>query len=434
MKRFISYITVILLTVSSLMAQVPEPAAPQSGSILLTGGIAHLGNGEVIENSIITIEDGKIGVIANATLVRMDFSQFDERIDISGKHVYPGLILPSTTLGLEEISAVRATRDFREVGGINPNVRSLVAYNTDSELIATLRYNGILLAQVTPEGGTVSGSSSIMMLDGWNWEDAAYTIDDGVHITWPRKRFGPRWWMGETEGRDNKNYAKSVAQIAKLIDDAKSYHEISGDKEINIKLEALKGVLDGSQNLYLHAEKRSEMMESIQWAKKAGIQKMVLVGASEAYYLMDFIKENDIPVILGNVHDLPTRSGEDVNLPYKLPSILAENGILVGLAYDGRLASSRNLPFYAGTAAAYGLDKEEALKLVTSNTAEILGIDETTGTIEGDKDANIIISTGDIFDMRTNNIEMAFIQGRKINLDGKQQVLHERFKRKYGGK
>ncbi len=425
-------ILLIYFAANTTLAQVPEPAAPQTESILLVGGTAHIGNGEVIENSVISIVDGKIGICADATRVRLDMSQFDQKIDVSGKHIYPGLILPSTNLGLEEISAVRATRDYNEVGGLNPNVRSLIAYNTDSELIPTLRYNGILLAQTTPEGGLVSGTSSIMKLDGWNWEDAAYQMDDGVHINWPQKQLGPKWWLGESRGQENKKYGESVQQIKTLFEDARSYHAITGDKSKNLKLEALKGVLEGTKRLYIHTENRAEIIESVQWAKNvAGIDNVVIVGASEAYYAIDFLKEHNIPVILGNVHELPNRPEEAIDLPYRLPSILTKNGLVVALAYNGRLASSRNLPFYAGTAAAYGLSKEEALKLVTSNAAEILGISDRTGTLEPGKDANIVVSSGDMLDMRFSKVEIAFIEGKKLNLDGKQQLLHQRFKNKY---
>ena len=144
-----------------------------------------------------------------------------------------------------------------------------------------------------------------------------------------------------------------------------------------------------------------------------------------------FIKENNLPVLLENLHRTPSRSHEDIDLPYKLPFLLKEQGILVGLTLSESLHGSRNLPFIAGTAAGYGLGKEEALKMITSNTAKILGIDKITGTLEVGKDANIVISSGDLLDMMTSNVERAFITGREINLKSKQQILYDRFKRKY---
>lgn len=429
MKKII-YTIVFLLIGSIAIAQVPEPAKPQEGTILLTGGTAHLGDGTVIEKSLISIVDGKIGIVVDATVARIDISQFSKVIDISGKHIYPGLILPNTTLGLVDVNAVRATRDFAEVGGVNPNVRALIAYNTDSELIATLRYNGILLAQATPQGGIVSGTSSIMKLDGWNWEDAAYKIDDGVHLNWPRKKLRARWWLGENESRDNPGYDKTLAAIDQIFNDAKSYISMSNPPAKNIKLEAMRGLIEGTSTLFIHSSRREEIIESIQWAKKAGITKLVLVDATDALYVADFLKENKIPVLLDEVHRLPGRTDDDIDLPYRLPGLLHEKGVLVGLTYSS-LQSSRNLPFFAGTVSAYGLDKEESLKLITSNTAKILGIDNRTGTIKTGLDANLVISEGDLLDMRTSILTHAFIEGRQLNLDGKQQLLFDRFKEKY---
>ena len=219
MKKLKYIIAACLLIAGQAKAQVPEPVGAQEKPILLMNGTAHIGNGQVIENSFVTFENGKITNVGDAAVVRLDMTKF-EVINIAGKHVYPGLILPNTTLGLEDISAVRASIDSEEVGDLNPHVRSLVAYNTDSEVIATLRYNGILLAQSTPQGDLVTGTSSIMMLEGWNWEDAQYKADDAIHLNWPTKTFGPRWWMGETEPRKNPNYQSSIDKLEKFFADA----------------------------------------------------------------------------------------------------------------------------------------------------------------------------------------------------------------------
>lgn len=422
-------IAVSLLSLTDVAAQVPEPVADQNGPIILMNGVAHLGTGEIIENSAIAFENGKITLVGDARVMRLDLSKY-EVVDAAGKHVYPGLILPNTTLGLEEISAVRATRDHTEVGEITPNVRSLVAYNTDSELIAALRYNGILLAQPTPRGGVITGTSSIMMLEGWNWEDATYVKDDGVHMDWPSKMYGARWWMGETSGRENPGYGETVTRVEQFMEEAKAYSRLTNPEVTNLKLEAMKGVISGEQRLFIHADARDEILESITLAKRMGIPNIVLVGARDAYYCTSFIKEHNVPILLDMVHRLPSREDEDVDLSYKLPGLLHNQGIKVGLTYPS-LQSSRNLPFFAGTAVAYGLDKEEALKLVTSNTADILGIGTMTGTISEGKDANLVVSEGDLLDMRTSKVQHAFIKGREIELEGKQQLLYDRFKRKY---
>lgn len=429
MKR-LSYILFALLTTFVANAQVPQPVAPQQKPVLLMNGVAHIGNGEVIENSVVAFENGKITMVGDARTVRLDMSRF-EVINIEGKHVYPGLILPNTPLGLEDISAVRATLDYEEVGDLNPNVRALVAYNTDSEVIPTLRFNGILLAQATPQGGVIAGSSSLMMLEGWNWEDAVYKADDGIHVYWPNKNLNPRWWLGETETRPNPNYQLAIDQLTTFFADARAYRDLPGPSVVNLKLEAIKGVFSGEKKVYLHANRRTEILEGLQFLKRNEAAGIVLVGATDAQYAIPYLKEHNIPVLVDNVHRLPGREDEHYDLPYRLPAILHQAGITVGLTYEG-LHNSRNLPFFAGTVAAYsGISKEEALKMITSNPASILGIGDVAGTLEQGKDAHIVVSEGDLLDMRTSVVTHAFILGRQVNLDGKQQMLYERFKEKY---
>lgn len=410
-------------------AQVPEPAKEQEKPIAIMNATAHLGNGKVIQNSIITFENGKITMVVDATVVKMDLSKY-ERIDASGKHVYPGLILPNTQLGLVEVEAVRATRDDNEVGDMNPNVRSIVAYTADSELVPTLRFNGILLAQTTPSSGRISGTSSIVELDGWNWEDAAYRTDDGVHVNWISLYQRPRWWMGETQIKKNEKYDEQVRELENFFKDAQAY-AAAPPKTTNLKLEAMKGLFDGSKTLFIDVFYAKDILASVKFAQSLGVKKVVLKGAEQAYLVADFLKDNNIPVILADVHRLPSSADEDIDMPYKLPAILHKAGVTVALGYEG-LHNSRNLPFFAGTAAAYGIDKEEALQLITLNAAKILGIDATSGSLEQGKDAHIIISSGDLLDMRSNNVEVAFISGRRLNLPGKQQMLYERYKEKYG--
>ena len=181
--------------------------------ILFIGATAHLGNNEVIQNAAISIKNGKFDLVADANLIRIDPGAFDTIYEIYGKHIYPSFILPNTTLGITEIDAVRASRDYKETGKINPNIRSLIAYNTDSKLAKTVRSNGVLIAQVTPRGGLVSGQSSIMHLDGNNWEDAAIKADDGIHINWPNSYYNSGWWANPGETKKNKEYKNYLKKL-----------------------------------------------------------------------------------------------------------------------------------------------------------------------------------------------------------------------------
>ena len=166
------------------------PAPAQKGSTVITNATVHTGNGQVIENASILITDGKIAAVGNNITIPVGAIT----IDAKGKQVYPGLILPVSNLGLVEISAVRASSDVQEIGDMNPNIRSIVAYNADSKVINTLRSNGVLLANIVPQGSFLAGTSSVVQLDAWNWEDAAYKTDEGMHFYMPsllaRPRFG----------------------------------------------------------------------------------------------------------------------------------------------------------------------------------------------------------------------------------------------------
>ena len=426
------YLLILFIISQNIYSQVPEPVGEQDRPIILYNAQVHIGNGTIIENGYICFDSGKITHVGdfNNTILR----NFENHIqfDLNDKLVYPGLILPISKVGLEDISAIRATRDHTEIGDINSNIRTLTSYNTDSDMISTFRFNGILLSQVTPDGDLITGNSSIMMMEGWNWEDAAYKVDNGIHFKWPRKTYPPSRRSGSTEFRSNTNYKSTVDKIHKFLIDSRSYFDRRDNiEEINLKLEAMLGVFTDEKKVYIHANSREQIIESVQTFKRHGINNLVIVGADDAYYAIDFIKENNLPILLNNIHRTPSRNQEDVDLPYKLPYLLYKEGILVGLTASGSLHSQRNLPFLAGTSVAYGVPKEEALKMISYNTAKILGIDNLTGSLEVGKDANIIVSKGDILDMRTSQIVHAFITGREINLNGKQQILYDRFNRKY---
>ena len=406
---------------------------------VLLGGIAHIGNGEVIENSTIIINKGKIVAIGPSESVIINKKRATV-YDLTGKHIYPSFILPNTTLGLVEIDAVRATRDHREVGEMNPNVRSQPAYNTESIVVSTVRTNGILLAQVTPRGGLISGTSSIMKLDGWNWEDATYLKDDGIHINWPENYHKNYWGHSHnfTSGSDHdhddelNDIRTNIDTLIQFFNEARQYHMLP-NKKPDLKLESLKNVLEGTQTLYIHVNSVVGIKESVLFAKQNNIDKVVLVGASESWRITDFLVKNNISIILGRVHSLPTYTDDDIDQAYKTPKILQDAGITFCLDYHGDMErmGSRNLPFLAGTTVAYGLSKEEALQLITQNAAKILGIDNRTGTLEVGKDANLFVSTGDPLDILTNNIELIFLMGKSVSTQNHQTKLYEKYLSKY---
>lgn len=418
-------------------AQKIKPAQKQSKRILILNATAHLGNGSVIQNSAIGFKDGKLVLVGDATRIKYNPADYDTTVKAPGRHIYPGFIATNIALGLTEVDAVRATLDYHETGAYNPDVRSLIAFNTDSKIIPTVRSNGVLIVQATPRGGVVSGSSSAMQMDAWNWEDAVIRADEGIHMNWPRM-FTRKWTEEEglTPLTRNKNYEKEVADLNKFFADALAYSRQKSPAEVNIRFESMKPLFNGTARLYLHVNLSKEIMASVDFAKSYGIKLVSLTGADDAYLLTDFLKKNEVSVVIGKVHELPKRRDDDVDLPYKIPSILTEAGIKVCLSGEGQMEAmnSRNLPFWAGTAAAHGLDKEQALKMITLHPAELMGIDSLYGSIEEGKSATFFISEGDALDMRTNQVVAAFIDGREIDLDDHQKALNRLYLEKYGKK
>ncbi|WP_223034029.1 amidohydrolase family protein [Hanstruepera marina] len=425
------YTIIACFLATNIIQAQQTPAPKQQKAIAIVGATAHIGNGKVIENSIIIFKNGKLETVADMSAIRINTTDM-ETINAQDQHVYPGFIIPNSTLGLVEIDAVRATQDSDEVGQMNPNIRSLIAYNAESKIVESMRPNGVLMGQITPRGGRISGTSSIVQFDAWNWEDAAIKANDGVHLNWPSPYSRGRWWLGEPNVlKPNTNYNNQVTELTDFFSASKAY--LNGDKETdNLQYEGLSGVLSGSQKLFVHVNDEKGITDAVEFANSLKLN-IVIVGGYQAYKVGSLLKQHNIPVILNRVHSRPNSDDEDYDLPFKVARLLVEQGVLVGLQANGDMErmNSRNLPFYAGTCVAYGLDKEDALKLITSNTAKILGIDDFCGTLEVGKDATLFISEGDALDMRTNILTKAFIQGRNISLETHQTELAKRYSDKY---
>lgn len=402
-------------------------------NILYLGGKAHLGNGEFVDVSAISVNNGKFEMVANAKTIRINPQAFDTIIHIYDHHVYPAFIATNTTLGITEISAVRATNDYRETGTFKPHVRSLIAYNAESVIIPTIRSNGVLLAQIAPQGGRITGSSSVMKLDGWNWEDAVLKADDGIHLNWPPYFVQTGWWAEPGDIKKTEEYDMQCQEMEDYFVKSKSFYE-SKSTVNDLPMMAMQGLFSGEKRLYIHANLQREMTDAILFAKKMGVKHMAIVGAREAHKMAALLKENNIPVILDRIHRLPSTESTGVDVPYKQASILHKAGVKFAFCYQGDMEAmgQRNLPFSAGTAVAYGLPYEEAVKALTLNTAEILGIDEHTGQIKAGMDATFFISKGDALDMMGNEVKHAFIKGQAIDLDNKQKVLNRKYRKKYG--
>lgn len=435
MKRInILIASLLVLTIARAQDDV-LPAKPYLGHLFITGGTIHVGNGQVIENGTIEVNNGKIVKVgADVTPGGGDAKV----VDAKGKQIYPGLILPVTDLGLQEIAnGARGSDDYRELGDFNPSIRAIVAYNTDSRIINTLKASGILLAGTTPQGGTISGSSTVVQLDAWNWEDAAYKMDNAIHLNLPTflvrpRRFGGGGRFGAQPQTDpTKEALDKIEEIKTFFREAKAYASEPSHQETNLKFEAVKGLFTKQQKLFVHGDQVKQMLVAIEMAKEFGFD-VTIVGGSECFLIADLLKQNNISVILQQMHNLPTTEDDDIDQPFKTPAVLQKAGVLYCINDEHEETRYRNLMFNAGVAVAYGLTKEQALQAITLNTAKVLGVDDRTGSLEAGKDANIVISAGDILDMRTSIIEHAFIQGREVSLDNKQTQLYHRYMTKYG--
>ncbi|MEZ4988063.1 MAG: amidohydrolase family protein [Saprospiraceae bacterium] len=421
-KRIMLWV-LLLCPLFTVWAQSPVPAPPQSKPIAVVGATIHRGDGEVIENGLLTFDNGIITSVdrADAKVSLKDHTV----IDATGKHIYPGFIAPNSQLGLIEIGAVRATVDAAETGDLNPNARALIAYNTDSQVIPTVRSRGVLYTQTTPEGGLVAGQSSIMQMDAWNWEDAAVLADDGMHVYWPNRQTYN--WREGTFGK-NERYEEEVQQWVDFLNEARAHCD-NPDAPANLKLSACCRLFKGEQRLFIHADQAKDIAQAVLIAHDAGI-KVIITGGAESYMVADVLKAHQVPVVLGPTHALPNTLDTDVDQPFKTPALLYQAGVQFCLSNEG-FWQQRNLPFQAGSAVAYGLPYEQAVKAITLDAAQILGVADRIGSITTGKNASFIITTGDALDMRTNQVTHAFIQGRAIDLDNKQEVLYRKFQAKY---
>ena len=436
MKKIINLLAILFLANAFGFSQPTiYPAPENTGTILISNVTIHVGNGTVIENGSILINKGKIEKVGT----NISAPNGSKIYDLKGKQVYPGLISSITNLGLKEVTgSVPGSNDFQELGDINPSIRSIVAYNTDSRVINVLRTNGILLANVIPQnedGSTqlISGTSSVVQLDAWNWEDAAYQMDGQMHLNMPslrprRSRFA---MVSMSQTNPLKDALDKVESVKTFFRNAKAYLAEPVHAQTNLNYEVTRNLFNKKQKLFVHCDAVKEMLLAIDFVKEFGFD-VVIVGGGDSWRIAPLLKQNNIPVILSQSHSLPLTYDDNVDQPFRTPFLLQQAGVLFAIADNDGTTRGRNLMFNAGTAAAYGLTKEQALSAITYNAAKILGIDAITGTIEEGKDANIIVSDGDILDMEHSVVTLAFIQGRQINLDNHQTQLSERYLHKYG--
>jgi imidazolonepropionase-like amidohydrolase len=431
LRTTLCLLAVGMITCEGVCRANPEiPGPPQQQPIALLGGTLHPISGPTIEDAIVLFDDGKIVAVGKDVALPAKVL----KIDIAGKHVYPGLFDAYSNLGLVEINAVRATRDETETGTINPNVKAQVAVNPDSELIPVTRSNGVLLTLTAPTGGLISGTSAVLQLDGWTWEDLTLLPGAALHIDWPTMSPLSDWWVDKSPDQQLAGRDKALKALQDAFDEARAYEAARAAGTLAAKdarWEALLPVLRGHTPLMIAADDIQQIQAAVAFASQQDV-RLILYGGYDAPRCAPLLKKHNIPVVVAGVYRLPLRRDDDYDDAYTLPGRLHAAGLKFCISGSGRFGASnvRNLPYHAATAVAYGLSDDEAIKAITLYPAQILGVDDRVGTLEAGKDATLIVTTGNPLET-TSEVESAFIQGRRVDLSDRHKRLWRKYEQKY---
>ena len=423
--RILTACAALSLIAATGFAAVPTPGSPEERPIALVGGTIHLASGSDIQNGTLVFDRGKIVAVG----ANVDLPAGAQRIDVTGKQVYPSLIDPNSILGLAEFDAARATIDYQETGDLTPNVKAEVAFNPESESIPVTRSNGVLLANIVPRGSVLRGTSALMMMDGWTWADMTLTAPTGMVLTWPGMVVNTVGPARDTEEDQKKARDKSLKQIQDTFDQARAYLTEGKGRTFDARWEAMLPVLQGKEPLIVEANEIQGIRAAVAFCEREKV-KMILLGGYDAPDCADLLVKHDIPVIVGIVHRLPAREYEAYDTPFTVADRLRQAGVRFCIANGGGFWNERNLPYEAATCIAYGMPADEALKAITIYPAQILGVADRVGSLETGKDATLFVSDGDILDVRSH-VEKAWVQGRAVDLQDKQKVLWAKYREKY---
>lgn len=420
------------LAATALAQDLGVKAAPQSRPIAITKATVHPISGPAIEGGYVLFEKGRItsigpgdGVLPLGTLV----------YEAKGKHVYPGLFGAYGQTGLSEVGSVRATEDHNEAGDVTPEVYAAIAVNPDSTLIPVTRANGVLLEGVFPSGGLIPGRVSVMQMEGWTSEDMTVDADAGLVVGFPQTRTGQTIFGRADEG-GQRRLDEAFDSLEELFKRARAYREVrtrDGAMPVDARLEGVLGVMpeagEKQNRVYLMANEEEQIAAAVRWAVERKL-KPVIVGGRDAHLVADLLKTHDVPVIIVATHKFPKRDDSPYNESYAQPALLEAAGVRWAIASGEETPHERNLPYHAAQAVAHGLDHDAAVRGVTLAPAQILGVADRVGSLEVGKDATLIVTDGDPLEVRTHT-EMAFIQGKTLDLSNKQSALYRKYLEKY---
>ncbi len=423
----------ILMSFGSSTASDQVPAKSQDHPIAIAGATIHPVGAPLIDKGTILFDRGKIVAIGKT----VQLPDSCNVIEASGKHVYPGLISADTELGLTEIGAVRASNDMTETGRINPNVRAETAVNPESDLFPVARANGITLAVCAPRGGLISGTSAMLMMDGWTWEDMTFKAPAALYVNWPRMSIERDPSMRKSEEEQKKTRDLALRELADAFRDARAYFTAKTAEaqdgvpyhNIDVRWEAVIPILERKVPVVVWADEIQQIEAAVAWGERENI-RIIIGGGKDAWRVTDLLRRKKIPVLCGGILSLPMRRFEEYDAAYVLPKQMYDAGIPFAIITRGEAPHERNLPYHAAMAAAFGLPKEVALRAITLSPAEIFGVADRAGSLEVGKDATLIVTTGDPLEV-SSNVVMEFIQGRKIDLSTRHTRLYEKYTEKY---
>jgi imidazolonepropionase-like amidohydrolase len=434
MKRYSQFLALLMVTSNAIIvADETMPGKAQKTPIALVGGTVHPINGPAIEDATIVFDAGKILAVGQTVEVPANA----EVILVDGKHVYPGMFEAHSQLGLKEFDSIRASIDESEVGSVNPNAQAAVALNPDSSLLPVTRANGVLLALSAPTGGFISGQAAVIQLDGWTYEDLTLDADAAMVINWPsppgRGRRG-----GRGAATPVPPTTDPLAELKTLLEEARRYRELrthqADQQPIDLRLEALAKVAAKEIPVLAAADSLVQIEGAVAFAVRENL-RLIILGGYDAAECADLLKRHEVPVVITAVHRIPQNRSDAYDASYTLPARLQAAGVRFCISSSGRSETwnSRNLPYHAATAVAYGLDMEQAMRSITLSPAEILGVSARVGSLEVGKDATLIVTDGNPLEIPTQT-EIAFVQGRRVDLSNKHTRLRDKYLQKYDEK
>ncbi len=405
------------------------PRAVHADDFALVGGTVHPASGPAIANGTVVVRHGRIeSVGAGAAPAGLP------AIDCHGKHVYPGLVSANTDIGLIEIESVRGTVDDAEIGNINPNVRAEIEVNPESEHIPVARINGITSALIIPRGGAIAGTSAILHLDGWTFEDMTIKAPVALHVNWPNMSIVHNFFVAASDEEQKKQREDAIAAIRKAFDDARAYDQAVAAEhqpaiprhDRDVKWDAMVKAVRGEIPVYFHASALNQISAVLRFCDEEKLTHIGIVGGNDAWRIAEELKLRKIPVLCDATLEVPRHRWDPYDAAYTLPAKLAKAGVQYCITDGGGSWNARNLPYNASMAAAFGLDRDEALRAVTLYPAQILGVADRVGSIEPGKVADLVVADGDLLEDATH-VEQVWINGRQISMETKQTRLFHKY-------